>query len=157
MMNVINKFFRIFFVMLQKIIAAIFALFVLGSSANAQQGSTIELHAGLYKIQAEVAKTEKARQLGLMHRTFMPADDGMLFIFEQSATHCFWMRNTKIPLAIAFIADDGKIVNILEMKAMTEDNHCPAKPVRFALEMNQGWFSKKGVLPGHTITGLPRN
>ena len=95
--------------------------------------------------------------VGLMHRTYMPADDGMLFIFEQSATHCFWMRNTKIPLAIAFIADDGKIVNILEMKAMTEDNHCPAKPVRFALEMNQGWFSKKGVLPGHTITGLPKN
>ena len=125
MMNVINKFFRIFFVMLQKIIATIFALFILGSTANAQQGPTIELHAGLYKIQAEVAKTEKARQLGLMHRTFMPTDDGMLFIFEQSATHCFWMRNTKIPLAIAFIADDGKIVNILEMKAMTEDNHCP--------------------------------
>ena len=62
-----------------------------------------------------------------------------------------------LPLAIAFIADDGKIVNILEMKAMTEDNHCPTKPVRFALEMNQGWFSKKGVLPGHTITGLPKN
>jgi hypothetical protein len=81
MMNVINKFFRIFFVMLQKIITAIFALFALGSSANAQQGSTIELHAGLYKIQAEVAKTEKARQLGLMHRTYMPADEGMLFIF----------------------------------------------------------------------------
>jgi uncharacterized membrane protein (UPF0127 family) len=157
MMNAINKFFRIFFAMLQKIIVSFFSFLILGSSANAQQGPAIDLYAGLYKIHAEVAKTEKARQLGLMHRTYMPADDGMLFIFEQSATHCFWMRNTKIPLAIAFIADDGKIVNILEMKAMTEDNHCPTKPVRFALEMNQGWFSKKGVLPGHTITGLPKN
>ena len=141
----------------QKLITAIFALFVFTSAAIAQQSNMIELHAGLYKIQVEVAKTEKARQLGLMHRTFMPADDGMLFIFDQSATHCFWMRNTKIPLAIAFITDDGKIVNILEMKSMTEDNHCPTKQVRYALEMNQGWFSKKGVLPGHTITGLPKN
>jgi uncharacterized membrane protein (UPF0127 family) len=156
MMNTL-KIFRTFPAMLHKTLFAIFAYFVFNFAANAQQGQTIELFAGLYKINAEVAKTEKARQLGLMHRTFMPADDGMLFIFDQSATHCFWMRNTKIPLAIAFIADDGKIVNILEMKAMTEDNHCPVKPVRFALEMNQGWFSKKGVLPGHTITGLPKN
>jgi uncharacterized membrane protein (UPF0127 family) len=137
------------------------ALSVLGqlptsTAAFAQKLSTIELSAGLYKIQAEVAHTEKARQLGLMHRTYLPSDDGMLFVFETSATHCFWMRNTRIPLAIAFIADDGKIVNILEMKAMTEDNHCPAKPVRFALEMNQGWFAKKGILPGHTISGLPK-
>ena len=126
------------------------------TAAFAQKLSTIELSAGLYKIQAEVANTEKTRQLGLMHRTYLPSDDGMLFVFETSAAHCFWMRNTKIPLAIAFIADDGKIVNILEMKAMTEDNHCPVKPVRFALEMNQGWFAKKGILPGHTISGLPK-
>ena len=75
--------------MLHKIITAVFAYFIVSSIAMAQQGTTIDLHAGLYKIQAEVAKTEKARQLGLMHRTYMPADDGMLFIFEQSATHCF--------------------------------------------------------------------
>lgn len=136
--------------------SSIFGQFALSSHAWAQKLNTIELSAGLYKISAEVAYTEKARQLGLMHRTYLPSDDGMLFIFENSATHCFWMRNTKIPLAIAFIADDGKIVNILEMKAMTEDNHCPVKPVRFALEMNQGWFAKKGILPGHTISGLPK-
>jgi uncharacterized membrane protein (UPF0127 family) len=150
-----KKFRSVFF---RSLIVAlsIFGQLPLNSAALAQKLSTIELSAGLYKIHAEVANTEKARQLGLMHRTYLPSDDGMLFIFETSATHCFWMRNTKIPLAIAFIADDGKIVNILEMKAMTEDNHCPVKPVRFALEMNQGWFAKKGILPGHTISGLPK-
>lgn len=79
----------------------------------------------------------------------------MLFVFENKGTHCFWMRNTKIPLAIAFLADDGKIVNVIEMKAMTEDNHCPNQAVRFALEMNQGWFAKKGLTTGHAISGLP--
>ena len=79
----------------------------------------------------------------------------MLFVFENRGTHCFWMRNTKIPLAIAFLADDGKIVNIIEMKAMTEDNHCPSQPVRFALEMNQGWFTKKGLTTGYAINGIP--
>ncbi len=150
-----KKFRSVFF---RSLIVAlsIFGQLPLNSAALAQKLSTIELSAGLYKIHAEVANTEKTRQLGLMHRTYLPSDDGMLFIFETSATHCFWMRNTKIPLAIAFIADDGKIVNILEMKAMTEDNHCPVKPVRFALEMNQGWFAKKGILPGHTISGLPK-
>jgi uncharacterized membrane protein (UPF0127 family) len=123
--------------------------------AWAQKLPTIELQAGLYKITAEVAANQASRQLGLMHRNFMPTDEGMLFVFENPATHCFWMRNTRIPLAIAFIADDGKIVNVEEMKAMTEDNHCPSKPVRFALEMNQAWFTKRNISVGHTISGLP--
>ncbi len=123
--------------------------------SQAQKLPSVQLQAGLYKITAEVAATEQARQLGLMHRTYLPSDDGMLFVFESKGTHCFWMRNTKIPLAIAFLADDGKIVNVIEMKAMTEDNHCPSQPVRFALEMNQGWFAKKGLSTGHAINGLP--
>jgi uncharacterized membrane protein (UPF0127 family) len=123
--------------------------------SQAQKLPSIQLQAGLYKIAAEVAATEQARQLGLMHRNYLPPDDGMLFVFENKGTHCFWMRNTKIPLAIAFLADDGKIVNIIEMKAMTEDNHCPSQPVRFALEMNQGWFAKKGLLAGNAINGIP--
>ena len=123
--------------------------------SQAQKLPSIQLQAGLYKIVAEVAATEQARQLGLMHRNYLPPDDGMLFVFESKGTHCFWMRNTKIPLAIAFLADDGKIVNIIEMKAMTEDNHCPSQPVRFALEMNQGWFAKKGLSTGNAINGIP--
>ena len=116
----------------------------------------IELKTGIYRIQAEVASTPQARQVGLMNRTSMPTDSGMLFIFDQKATHCFWMSNTKIPLAIAFIADDGKIVNIEEMQAETLNNHCPKAPVRYALEMNRQWFSQRAIGPGSPIQGLPR-
>ena len=116
----------------------------------------IELKAGIYRIQAEVASTQQARQVGLMNRTSMPTDSGMLFIFDQKATHCFWMSNTKIPLAIAFLADDGKIVNIEEMQAETLNNHCPKAPVRYALEMNRQWFSQRAIGPGSLIQGLPR-
>jgi uncharacterized membrane protein (UPF0127 family) len=116
----------------------------------------VELKAGIYRIQAEVASTQQARQVGLMNRTSMPTDSGMLFIFDQKATHCFWMSNTKIPLAIAFLADDGKIVNIEEMQAETLNNHCPKAPVRYALEMNRQWFSQRAIGPGGVIQGLPR-
>jgi len=116
----------------------------------------IELKTGIYRIQAEVASTPQARQVGLMNRTSMPTDSGMLFIFDQKATHCFWMSNTKIPLSIAFIADDGKIVNIEEMQAETLNNHCPKAPVRYALEMNRQWFSQRVIGPGSVIQGLPR-
>jgi uncharacterized membrane protein (UPF0127 family) len=116
----------------------------------------IELKTGIYRIQAEVASTPQARQVGLMNRTSMPTDSGMLFIFDQKATHCFWMSNTKIPLAIAFIADDGKIVNIEEMQAETLNNHCPKAPIRYALEMNRQWFSERVIGPGSLIQGLPR-
>lgn len=116
----------------------------------------IELKTSIYRIQAEVASTPPARQVGLMNRTSMPTDSGMLFIFEQKATHCFWMSNTKIPLAIAFLADDGKIVNIEEMQAETLNNHCPKAPIRYALEMNRQWFSQRAIGPGSVIQGLPR-
>jgi len=116
----------------------------------------IELKTGIYRIQAEIASTPQARQVGLMNRTSMPTNSGMLFIFDQKATHCFWMSNTKIPLAIAFLADDGKIVNIEEMQAETLNNHCPKAPVRYALEMNRQWFSQRAIIPGSAIQGLPR-
>ncbi|MBU3600337.1 DUF192 domain-containing protein [Polynucleobacter sp. 30F-ANTBAC] len=135
------------------------ALFIYTSHVggiSAQSMPRAELQVGLHKITAEVASNQAERQLGLMNRNFLPSDEGMLFIFESTATHCFWMRNTKIPLSIAFIDQSGEIVNIEEMQAMTETNHCPSKPIRFALEMNQAWFSKKDILPGHTVSGLPK-
>ena len=135
-------------------------LFLLGSSLSLAQVNTglptIELKAGIYRIQAELADTPKAREVGLMNRTSMLTNSGMLFVFEQKAGHCFWMNNTKIPLSIAFIADDGKIVNIEEMQAETTNNHCPKAAVRYALEMNKQWFSERVIVPGTTITGLPR-
>jgi uncharacterized membrane protein (UPF0127 family) len=117
---------------------------------------TIELKAGMYGIQAELADTPKAREVGLMNRTSMPINSGMLFVFEQKAGHCFWMNNTKIPLSIAFIGDDGKIVNIEEMQANTTNDHCSKAAVRYALEMNKQWFSERVIVPGNVITGLPK-
>ncbi len=91
-----------------------------------------------------------------MNRTSMPTNSGMLFVFEQKAGHCFWMNNTKIPLSIAFIADDGRIVNIEEMQAETLNSHCPKATIRYALEMNKQWFSERVIVPGTVITGLPK-
>lgn len=117
---------------------------------------TLELKVGVYRIQAELADTPRTREVGLMNRSSMPTNSGMLFVFEQKAGHCFWMNNTKIPLSIAFIADDGKIVNIEEMQAQTTNNHCPQAPVRYALEMNKQWFSERVIVPGMFIQGLPK-
>ena len=88
-------------------------------------------------------------------RTEMGTHEGMLFVFDELAPRCFWMRNTLIPLAIAFIADDGTIVNVAEMSARSDQSHCSQKPVRFALEMNQGWFAKRGIKDGFKLRGAP--
>ncbi len=138
-------------------LAVIAGIFSTTSFAQQNIGlPTVELKAGIYRIQAELADTPKAREVGLMNRTSMPTNSGMLFIFEQKAGHCFWMNNTKIPLSIAFIADDGKIVNIEEMQAETTSNHCPKAAVRYALEMNKQWFSERVIMPGTIIQGLPK-
>jgi uncharacterized membrane protein (UPF0127 family) len=86
----------------------------------------------------------------------MPEQNGMLFVFEQKAGHCFWMKNTLLPLSIAFIDDDGKIINIEEMKPQSEENHCPLKPIRYALEMNSNWFEKRQLRAGKLVVGLPK-
>ena len=115
----------------------------------------IEITAGMHRIEAQVAASPQERQTGLMHRKEMPAHEGMLFVFEQPATQCFWMRNTLLPLTAAFVADDGTIVNLADMKPQTEDSHCSAKPVRYVLEMNQGWFAKKNIKAGARLAGAP--
>lgn len=131
--------------------------FALTGLAQAQSAlPVIPLTAGMYAIQAELAASPEARERGLMFRKSMPANAGMLFVFEEKAGHCFWMRNTDLPLSIAFLADDGSIVNIEDMKPQTEDNHCPRAAVRYALEMNKGWFAQKGIKPGAKIGGLPQ-
>ena len=122
---------------------------------EAQTLPTIRLNAGLYNIQAEVAQTPDERATGLMFRKAMQTNSGMLFVFEQTATQCFWMKNTLLPLSIAFIADDGSIVSLADMKPQALDSHCSAKPVRFALEMNQGWFAKRRIMVGAKLQGAP--
>ena len=116
---------------------------------------TVKLSAGMHNIVAEMARTSAQQQTGMMFRTEMGAHEGMLFVFDELGPRCFWMRNTLIPLAIAFVADDGTIVNIAEMSARSDQSHCSQKPVRFALEMNQGWFSKRGIKEGFKLRGAP--
>lgn len=116
---------------------------------------SITLGAGMHVIRAEVAQSPEQRAIGLMNRSVMGANEGMLFVFEEANPQCFWMKNTLLPLSIAFVADDGTVVNIAEMKPHALDSHCSTKPVRYALEMNQGWFAKRGIKPGHKLSGRP--
>jgi uncharacterized membrane protein (UPF0127 family) len=113
----------------------------------------VKLSAGMYQIDAQVAQTPQQHQIGLMFRKEMPQTEGMIFVFDRPATQCFWMRNTLLPLTAAFVADDGRIVNLADMKPMTEDSHCSEEPVRFVLEMNQGWFARKNIKKGDRLGG----
>ena len=114
----------------------------------------IELTAGMHRIEAEVVNTQETRMRGLMMRQSMPAHRGMLFVFDADVRHCMWMKNTLLPLAVAFLDGQGRIVNVEEMQPRTEDNHCAAKPARYALEMNAQWFGKRGLGAGTQLLGI---
>ncbi len=137
------------------LLAASIALCVLAAPACAQM-SRIDLTAGFHRIVAEVAATQPDRMQGLMMRKNMAANHGMLFVFPQAERHCMWMRNTYLPLSVAFLDEQGRILNIENMQPQTETNHCAAAPARFALEMNRGWFTDKGIKPGQRIGGLEK-
>ncbi len=129
-------------------------------SAHAQVGPqprlpTTRLSAGMHLIDTELAVTSAQQQAGMMFRTQMGANEGMLFVNDDAGVRCFWMRNTLLPLSIAFIADDGSIVNIAEMQPRSEASHCSVKPVRYALEMQSGWFAKRGLKAGSKLRGKP--
>lgn len=115
----------------------------------------LALSAGMYRIDAQLAQTPEQRQTGLMHRQEMPQAEGMLFVFDQASVQCFWMKNTLLPLTAAFVADDGRIVNLVDMKPQTTDSHCSEEPVRYVLEMNQGWFANKNIKKGFKLGGAP--
>lgn len=113
-----------------------------------------KLNIGIHVIQAEVASTEATRSQGLMRRKSMVQGAGMLFVFDQAASHCMWMKNTLIALSVAFIDERGAIVNIADMQPLDETSHCALRPVRYALEMNQGWFKQRGISPGTLVQGM---
>jgi len=126
--------------------------------AGAKQPSEfprVKLTAGMFVIDAAVAANDADREQGLMYRTQLAPNEGMLFVFGENAVHCFWMKNTLIPLSIAFIRADGTITDIDEMQAETTNNHCPRNNGVYALEMSKGWFAAKGIKPGMKIHGLP--
>ena len=120
-----------------------------------QKLAQTRLTAGIHVINAELATTPQQREIGLMMRPSMAVNDGMLFVFERPGQQCFWMKNTLIPLDAAFVDDGGAIVNIAHMKPQTLDGHCSEKPVRYVLEMNDGWFAKRGIKPGFKLGGKP--
>jgi uncharacterized protein len=132
---------------------ALSALAVRAQDAPQTNLPVVQLQAGMHNIRAQVATTAEQRATGLMHRREMPQHEGMLFVFEQPSVQCFWMKNTLLPLSIAFIADDGAVVNVREMQPQSLDSHCSDKPVRYVLEMNQGWFAKRGIKAGFKLTG----
>ena len=134
---------------------SLLALVLASAPALAQQLPVLQLNAGMHLIRAEVAADFASRAQGLMYRKSMAQNAGMLFIFDEAAVHCMWMKNTLIPLSVAFIDDRGAIVNIADMEPQTEASHCAAQPVRYALEMNRGWFVSRGVKPGHRLGGIP--
>jgi len=116
----------------------------------------IDLSAGFHRISAEVAFTDPTRQQGLMGRRVMAPQEGMLFVFDRAMAYCMWMRNTFLPLSVAFIDARGVIINIEDMKPQTEDPHCATGEAKYALEMNQGWFATRKIGPGSKIGGIER-
>ncbi len=134
--------------------AALLATLVALPAAAETPMPMTELTIGMFRVEAEVAANDEHRQRGLMQRKSMPANRGMLFVFTEPQRHCMWMKNTLLPLSVAFLDDEGRIVNVEDMKPQTEDNHCAARPARFALEMNLGWFRQKGLGAGAKINGV---
>lgn len=131
---------------------------IIASAGWAQQPQLplLELFAGMHRVEAEVAATFDSRQTGMMQRTVMAPQRGMLFVFPEVAKHCMWMRNTLLPLSVAFLDEKGRILNVEDMQPRTEDNHCSAQPARYALEMNLGWFKSRGLGAGFAIVGIDK-
>jgi uncharacterized membrane protein (UPF0127 family) len=142
--------------MSRAVAAAFLILQLLADGQTSAQSAmrTVRLTAGVHLITAELAADDPMRMRGLMFRESLAANHGMLFVFESKSVQCMWMRNTLIPLSVAFLEDDGRIVNIEDMKPQTENSHCARAPVRYALEMAQGWFAQHGLKPGAVIGGV---
>ena len=132
------------------------ALFFLAAPALAQELPVAQLKAGMHLIRAEVAADFSTRAKGLMYRKSLGPNAGMLFVFDEAGPHCMWMKNTYVPLSVAFIDETGAIINIADMQPHSEQSHCAARPALYALEMAQGWFAQRGIKPGVKLGGLDR-
>ena len=138
-------------------ISLVATLTMVFANASAQyEVPQIELTAGMYRIEAEVMATPERRATGLMRRAEMPQQHGMLFVFPQEQRHCMWMKNTLLPLSVAFLDRTGKIINVEDMQPQSENNHCAAGDARYALEMNIGWFKTRGLSRGAQVVGVEK-
>jgi uncharacterized membrane protein (UPF0127 family) len=113
---------------------------------------TLTIHGA--KLTVEVAATPQSRETGLMNRFSLPRDHGMLFVFEASEPRAFWMKNTYVPLSIAFVDSTGRILNIEDMRPRDESTHWSRGPAMYAIEVRQGWFAEKGIQAGDAVVGL---
>jgi uncharacterized protein len=127
-----------------------------GSAMDRDTAKLFTLRVGYQRVRVEVAATHASRQRGLMHRGRLPDDRGMLFVFADERPRSFWMKDTPIPLSIAFARADGTILRIVEMEPLSERAVSSVAPARYALEMNRGWFTRHGILEGDVIRDLPR-
>jgi uncharacterized membrane protein (UPF0127 family) len=132
----------------------LFAMLLSFNSASAFCSGYIELSAAIYRIQAEIADTVNARDKGLSLRHYLGTSQGMLFVFPLAKRHCMWMHDTLIPLSAAYIDAHGTIANIEEMEPLSEGDHCASRDVPYVLEMNQGWFGQRHIVPGTKIPEL---
>jgi uncharacterized membrane protein (UPF0127 family) len=135
---------------------AVLAIAAAPALAQPPPPRTVELGAGMHVIRAEVADSFATRTQGLMHRTSLPPNGGMLFVFDEEGAHCMWMKNTLIPLSVAFLDARGAIVNIADMQPHSEQSHCAARPARYALEMTRGWFAQREIRAGARLRGLEK-
>jgi len=117
---------------------------------------TVQLKVAGHALRAEVAATIEQRMKGLMFREKLGANDGMLFVFDEPGYHAMWMKNTPLPLSVAFVDGEGRILNILDMEPHTLDQHMAAGPARYALETHKGWFAQRRIKPGDKVAGLPK-
>ena len=126
------------------------------AAALAQALAVAELRAGMHLIRAEVASDFSTRARGLMHRKGLAPNAGMLFVFDGPSQQCMWMKNTYIALSVAFLDEQGTIINIADMQPHSEQTHCSSRPALYALEMTQGWFAERGIKPGLKLGGLEK-
>ncbi|MFO7542160.1 MAG: DUF192 domain-containing protein [Thiobacillus sp.] len=133
---------------------ALAALLSTACATASEAHHTLTVGGHLFKV--EIAATPNARERGLMERARLPADGGMLFVFEHAARHCFWMHNTPLPLSIAFVDEQGRIAHLADMQPHSPALHCPPADVRYALEVPQGSFRQRGIAIGTRVDGLPR-
>lgn len=117
--------------------------------ADLSVSSALSIHGN--DVSVEIVDDDASRAQGLMYRSTLDANAGMLFVFPNEQRRCFWMKNTYIPLSIAYIRHDGYIIDILDMYPLDETPVCSSQEAMFALEVNQGWFADKGILPGEQI------
>ena len=129
---------------------------LLASSVAQAADKTVSLSIKSFRVQAEVADRPASRARGLMYRESLADNHGMLFVFDAPSRQCMWMKNTPLPLSVAFIRADGRIANIAQMQPQTETIHCASEDVLYALEMAQGWFWARAIKPGNLVQGLPK-